>query len=71
MYLTSKKNYSLVFLEGIVVALSLVILSVLIKHVYKTDSTLEIVALSGFLLHLIFEYTSLNEMYSVNYCKLL
>lgn len=67
----SNKKYSLIFLEAIIVALSMAVMSVFVKYVYKTDNYIEVTAISGFLLHLLFEYTYINEMYSVHYCDLL
>lgn len=67
----SNKKYSLIFLEAIIVALAMAVMAIFVKNVYKTENYIEIAAITGFLLHIIFEYTYVNEMYSVYYCELL
>ena len=76
---TSKKDYTTVLLEATFVGAILVIIvkaidifvGQYIKKVFKNYSYETTLFIAGFLFHVIFEYTGINEMYARNYLKLI
>lgn len=64
----SKKNISLVLFEASIVGLCLIVLILLMEQFIENKFLLLFV--TGFLFHIIFEYTGLNLWYSIEYCKL-
>jgi di/tricarboxylate transporter len=74
------KTFGLVFLEAFVVGICLVFLVYFINQInivkqletyIPIKSDVIVLFISGFLFHIIFEYTGINAWYSKNYCKLL
>jgi len=75
----SKKTLNAVLIEAVVVGILLILMIKLVQRYLldyipdfsgKKDS-IEVIFVSGFLLHIIFEYTGKNLWYSKEYCKLL
>jgi len=72
-----KKNISVILLEGLVVGLSVVAMMYLVDNylldyipAFTRNKEIESAFLTGFLLHVLFEYTGVNLWYSLNYCSL-
>lgn len=69
---TSLKSYDLIVLESSVVGILLVVIYFILQNLINEKINITyLLFLSGFLFHLIFEYTGLNKWYSVEYCKLI
>ena len=74
----SKKSLSTVFIEATVVGICLVFF-VNICKIYlmslvpnmTSDRSMDLLFVSGFVFHVVFEYTGLNLWYSKEYCKLI
>jgi len=67
---TSKKNPLYVLFEALILGI-LLVLMVRILQVTTKFKNMEIIFISIFTLHLIFEYSGLNIWYSKNYCRML
>lgn len=69
---TSLKSSDLIVLESSVVGILLLGIHFILQNLINEKINITyILFLSGFLFHLIFEYTGLNKWYSVEYCKLI
>lgn len=75
---TSQKSIITVILEAAVVGICLILFvfatqGFILPYIPKITETqqLELLFISGFLFHIVFEYTKINEWYSREYCKLL
>lgn len=68
-----KKQVSLVLFEALVVGVGLILIYEIVKAFVapKEKSNYIVLFSSGVLFHLIFEYTGVNEWYSIKYCNLL
>jgi hypothetical protein len=69
---TSTKSVQTVIIEAIIVGICLVFLTKLVEVIITATKKIDmdmikIIFLSGFLFHLVFEYTGINFWYSVNY----
>lgn len=72
------KSIPLVLFEAVIVAISLLATFYLVEWIYSkvslsqmTKSPLvDLLLVTGFLIHIIFEYTGINRWYSIEYCKL-
>jgi hypothetical protein len=70
---TSTKSVQTVIIEALIVGICLVFLTKLVEVVIITSAKkidmdmIKIIFLSGFLFHLVFEYTGINFWYAVNY----
>ncbi len=73
VFKSSKKIVSVVLKEALVVGLLLAIIYSIIDFILpESDHKIHInLLLSGILFHLGFEYTGLNEWYSIDYCNLI
>ena len=69
----SKKLTSIILKESLLVGVLLVIIYSIIDFILpESDYKIHInLLLSGILFHIGFEYTGLNEWYSLDYCKLI
>lgn len=75
----SKKSFTLVLTEAIIVGIFLVgfvklVKQFLLPHIYNFSgykNEIELYLIAGFLFHIIFEYSGINLWYSKEYCKLL
>lgn len=74
----SKKKVINVLMEASIVGICLVLLVKIFSYIAKyipdiTNSSkqIELLFISGFMFHILFEYTGLNVWYSTEYCKLL
>ena len=74
----SKKKVINVLIEASIVGICLVLLVKMFSYITKylpniTNSSkqMELLFVSGFMFHMLFEYTGLNVWYSIEYCKLL
>ena len=76
----SVKTTNILLTEAFVVGIGLVVLVFIIKKMDKVvpnifkngkEKLLETAFISGFIFHLICEYTGVNAWYSLEYCKLL
>jgi hypothetical protein len=67
------KNFKLIFIESIVVAIGLIFLFIILKNIFNNNITNNylLIGLSGSLFHIICEYTGINIWYSKQYCKIL
>lgn len=67
------KDLGLVLFEAVVVGIGLVILYEIIKMVMsvKEKSNYIVLFLSGFVFHVLCEYTGVNVWYSLKYCEIL
>jgi len=68
------KSYSLVLFEAVVVGICLILFYYLTGYVLRyvnIDNILIQLFISGALFHLVFEYTGINEWYSIKYCDIL
>lgn len=69
------KQVTTVMIEALIVGICLVVFTklvevVIIKSAGKIDmDMIKIVFLSGFLFHIVFEYTGINYWYAINYPK--
>ena len=74
----SKKEIKSVIIEAIVVGLLLIgvvklVSDYLLKYIpdITGNKNIELLFVSGFLFHIICEYTGINMWYSLEYCKLI
>ena len=74
----SKKKVINVLIEASVVGICLVLLVKMFSYIVNylpnitnTSKQIELLFVSGFMFHILFEYTGLNVWYSIEYCKLL
>jgi cation transporter-like permease len=74
----SKKKVINVLIEASIVGICLVLLVKMFSYtvnylpnITNTSKQIELVFVSGFMFHMLFEYTGLNVWYSIEYCKLL
>lgn len=68
----SFKKIDTIILESSVVGFLLVLIFFIIQHVINEQINIKYhLFVSGFLFHLICEYTGLNKWYSLEYCKLI
>ena len=66
------KSILYVSLEASIVGALLILIYKLINLLFSKFISNELVIfISGFLFHFIFEFTGLNRMYSLEYCKLI
>lgn len=67
------KNFKLIFIESIVVAIGLIFLFIILKYIFNNNITNNylLIGISGSLFHIICEYTGVNIWYSKQYCKIL
>jgi hypothetical protein len=67
------KNFKLIFIESIVVAIGLILLFIILKYIFNNNITNNylLIGISGSLFHIICEYTGINIWYSKHYCKIL
>jgi hypothetical protein len=67
------KNFKLIFIESIVVAIGLIFLFIILKYIFNNNITNNylLIGISGSLFHIICEYTGINIWYSKQYCKIL
>jgi hypothetical protein len=69
---TFLKNPDVIVLESSVVGFLLVLIFFILQNLINEKINITyLLFLSGFLFHLIFEYTGLNKWYSLEYCKLI
>lgn len=71
---TSPKSISKLLIEASAVGVILLFIFAFVMYIYnkKTpdSNTVVLLVVSGGLSHLLFEYSGLNQWYSVEYCKL-
>jgi hypothetical protein len=67
------KNFKLILIESIIVAVGLIFLFVILQKIFdkKITNNYLLIGLSGSLFHIICEYTGINIWYSKHYCKIL
>jgi hypothetical protein len=67
------KNFKLILIESIIVAVGLIFLFVILQKIFdkKITNNYLLIGLSGSLFHIFCEYSGINIWYSKNYCKLL
>ena len=74
----SKKKVVNVLIEASIVGICLVLLVKMFSYIVhylpnitNTSKQIELLFVSGFMFHILFEYSGLNVWYSIEYCKLL
>lgn len=67
------KSISLISFEALVVGVGLVLIYEIIRMLVspKEKSNYMVLFLSGITFHFLFEFTGVNEWYSIKYCELL
>lgn len=75
--MVSKKSYMRIFSEASIVGICLILLVMIIQNfakyipdLFNDNKFIEILFISGFLFHILFEYTGLNLWYAKDYCSL-
>jgi hypothetical protein len=63
------KPFNVIFVEGIIVGILLLVLVVVLKGLFKTANNNLIIVGAGFLFHIVFQILGLNYSYVINYIQ--
>jgi hypothetical protein len=67
--LHDNKPIKVIFVEGVLVGVLLLVLVALLKSVFKTLSSNVVIVAAGFLFHILFQLLGLNYSYVINYIQ--
>lgn len=71
------KSVSTVFIEAFVVAIVLTLTFLVLKKLHKyipkitSNTILDTAFIAGFIIHVVFEYSGINQWYSLDYCQII